>query len=138
MTLNEVLELILRTILLPLILYGATLLRNYIKARIQSAEIQGTLDLAISAVEAAVGAVGQTFVDELKAAGEFTPAKAQEAFDLAKEKALDILGDAGIEMLIKVTGDAEKWIDAKIEELVRETRTPQVLLADEGLCALTD
>ncbi len=131
MTINEILELILQTILLPLILYVARLLRNYIRAKIRSAEIQGTLDLAVSAVASAVGETAQTFVDDLKAAGEFTPEKAREAFERSKERALEILGDAGIEMLIKITGDAEKWIDAKIEELVRETRTPQAWLLDE-------
>lgn len=137
MTINEILELILNAVLLPLIIWGATAFGNYIRVRIQSARIQGTLDLAINAITAAVGAVGQTFVDELKARGEFTSERALEAFQMAKERAIEILGERGIEMLIKVTGDAEAYINAKIEEIVRETRTPTALLqaeAEDGVC----
>ena len=51
------------------------------------------IDLATDAVEQAVTYTAQTFVDALKAEGAFTKEKQLEAFQKARDKVLEILGD---------------------------------------------
>lgn len=138
MTINEIIILIIQSLIIPLATWGLAMLRTYLLAKAKDARIQSAILLADSAIAAAVGEVGQVFVDELKKDDAFTAEHAQEAFEMASDRVKKILGDGGIALLVQATGDANAYITAKIEELVRETKVPTALIADAGLCALTD
>lgn len=66
----------------------------------------------------------QTFVDSLKAEGKFTKEKQLEAFQKAKDKALEILGDTVVKALNEVYGDFDAWIETKIEQACRADKAP--------------
>lgn len=82
------------------------------------------MDMACDAVAQAVTYTAQTFVDALKAEGAFTKEKQLEAFNKARNKALEILGDTTVAALNEIYGDFNSWIDTKIEQVCREIKEP--------------
>lgn len=101
--------------------------------RKQTAQLQKEIDnetaskymnMACDAVAQAVTYTAQTFVDTLKAEGAFTKEKQLEAFEKAKNKTLEILGDTAVAALGQIYGDFDVWIDTKIEQVCREINVP--------------
>lgn len=84
------------------------------------------IDLATDAVEQAVTYTAQTFVDALKAEGAFTKEKQLEAFQKARDKVLEILGDTTVKALGEIYGDFDAWLDTKIEQVCRDIKVPEV------------
>lgn len=82
------------------------------------------MDMACEAVAQAVTYTAQTFVDTLKAEGAFTKEKQLEAFQKAKDKTLEILGDTAVKALGEIYGDFNVWLDTKIEQVCREIKAP--------------
>lgn len=82
------------------------------------------MDMAADAVAQAVTYTAQTFVDTLKAEGAFTKEKQLEAFQKAKDKTLEILGDTAVKALSEIYGDFDVWLDTKIEQVCREIKAP--------------
>lgn len=64
--------------------------------------------------------VSQTFVDELKATGEFDAVAQAEAKERAVKRVLDILGKQGISVLNECLGSTELYIRTLIESEVRQ------------------
>lgn len=83
------------------------------------------MNMAADAVAQAVTYTAQTFTDALKAEGKFTKEKQLEAFNKAKEKTLEILGDAAVNALGEIYGDFDTWVETKIEQVCREIKTPE-------------
>ena len=105
--------------------YIAALIRR--RTELLKEEIDGTtdgkyIDMATEAVIQAVTYVAQTFVDELKKGGNFDKDRQREAFQMAKLKAIKILGDTAVQALNEIYGDFDAWIDTKIEETCREIK----------------
>ena len=82
------------------------------------------MTMACDAVAQAVTCTAQTFVDTLKAEGAFTKEKQLEAFEKAKNKALEILGDTAVAALGEIYGDFDVWLETKIEQVCREIKVP--------------
>ncbi len=82
------------------------------------------MTMACDAVAQAVTYTAQTFVDTLKAEGAFTKEKQLEAFEKAKNKALEILGDTAVAALGEIYGDFDVWLETKIEQVCREIKVP--------------
>lgn len=105
--------------------YLVALLKKY-TAQLQQKNKIDTVDkyinIACDAVAQAVTYTAQTFVDALKAEGTFTKEKQIEAFNIAKDKALNILGEAVIDILDEIFDDTEAWLDTKIEQACRELK----------------
>ena len=83
------------------------------------------MNMAADAVAQAVTYTAQTFTDALKAEGKFTKEKQIEAFNKAKDKTLEILGDAAVNALGEIYGDFDAWVETKIEQVCREIKTPE-------------
>jgi len=83
------------------------------------------MNMAADAVAQAVTYTAQTFTDALKAEGKFTKEKQIEAFNKAKDKTLEILGDAAVNALGEIYGDFDTWVETKIEQVCREIKTPE-------------
>lgn len=84
------------------------------------------MNMACEAVAQAVTYTAQTFVDTLKAEGAFTKEKQLEAFQKAKDKTLEILGDTAVKALGEIYGDFDVWLNTKIEQVCREIKVPEV------------
>lgn len=83
------------------------------------------MNMAADAVAQAVTYTAQTFTDALKAESKFTKEKQIEAFNKAKDKTLEILGDAAVNALGEIYGDFDAWVETKIEQVCREIKTPE-------------
>ena len=130
---NETLQQILSAatpVLCLLITVGGGYLCVLLKKR--TAQIQQELDnekankyigMAYDAVEQAVTYTAQTFVDTLKAEGAFTKEKQLEAFEIATNKTLEILGSTAVNALGEIYGDFDTWLNTKIEQSCRELKT---------------
>ncbi|MCC8049625.1 MAG: hypothetical protein LIP10_03065 [Clostridiales bacterium] len=80
------------------------------------------MEMAAEAVVQAVTYTAQTFVDTLKSSGGFTKEKQQEAYEKAKDKVLEILGDTIVAALGEIYGDFNAWLETKIEQTCRELK----------------
>lgn len=89
------------------------------------------IDMACEAVVQAVTFTAQTFVDTLKAERAFTKEKQLEAFNTAKDKTLEILGDTAVEALNEIYGDFDVWLNTKIEQVCRDIKAPIIELEPE-------
>lgn len=97
-----------------------------IQQQLDNETLSKYIDMANNAVQQAVTFTAQTFVDALKAKGEFSKEKQLEAFELSKEKVLEILGNTIVEVLSEFYGDFNVWLTTKIEETCREIKSPTV------------
>lgn len=78
--------------------------------------------IAEDALETAVSVVSQTYVDSLKKEGSFDVNAQLEAFNLAREKAVGIMGGNVKKMLQYIYEDLDMWIDSKIEYYVNKQK----------------
>ncbi|MGG6313986.1 hypothetical protein [Paenibacillus macerans] len=98
---------------------------TYIKRKIADVEqrigndaVNQLLALAENAIESAVTAVNQTFVENMKKQGTFDSSAMAESFRMAKDKALAIIGEQAKDGLKLALGDIEAWLEARIEYYV--------------------
>lgn len=111
--------------------YLVALLRRetaQIQQQIDNNTARKYMDMACEAVAQAVTYTAQTFVDTLKAEGTFTKEKQLEAFAIAKDTVLEILGDTVVEVLGVIYGDFDVWLETKIEQVCREIKSPIIEL----------
>jgi hypothetical protein len=116
----ETLEMVLYsaiTILIPLLYSllskGLRILARYADAKVDNEYLSGVMTRTIAAVDTAVGAVQQTFVDDLRKGledGKLTKEERQEALQRAKAKAKAYLGEQGLDELKTVFGIPEDRI----------------------------
>ena len=124
MTVNDIIALLLQSVLVPLLIYGIALLRNYVMARIQNTQALQAIDMASDAAAKAVAQTAQCFVDEIKGTKDWDAAAMQQAFASSVLTAKEILGTEGLLLLQKVTGDVNTYLSAAIEEAVRNSKHP--------------
>ena len=75
-----------------------------------------------SAVEDAVMAVNQTFVEELKKKNLFDKEAQEEAFDRALDGTLKALSQSTVEFINNTYGDITIWLKDKIEAAVNRNK----------------
>lgn len=132
---NETLQNIL-TACVPVICLVITAAGGYLVAYMKkrTAELETSIEnetaakyitMASEAVAQAVTYTAQTFVDALKAEGGFTKEKQLEAFNKAKTKTLEILGETAVDALNSIYGDFSTWLETKIEQVCRETKNTE-------------
>lgn len=122
MDVNTIIRDVIMLVLVPFIGIAVKALTAYLKEKTDNATVEKYIDMAQSAVVQAVEYVAQTYVDTLKKAGEFSEDAQEHAFELAKEKALEILGVDAVEMLNSIYGDFTVWIETAIEQHCRELK----------------
>lgn len=113
---------IVMVVLVPLFGIAVKYVAAYLKEKTDNSVLDKYVVLAEEAVTQAVEYVAQTYVDALKKAGEFDEAAQQQAFEEAKKRALDILGEEAVGMLGSIFGDFNTWLETKIEQHCRELK----------------
>lgn len=92
-------------------------------ARYIAAKLAGTkYSIAADAVVKAVEFVNQTFVDDLKKAGNFDKTAQIEAMEKAVLAALDLMGESVKKYVEKTFGNVEGWIETTAEAYIAETK----------------
>lgn len=129
MDFNEVLTVIFKVVIIPVLPVAVAYLVVYLRAKkeeltnsMNNQVVASVLSEAGDAVLQAVEYVSQTYVDSLKAQGKFDVEAQKEAFEKAKEAAVTILTQESLELLTSITGDVETWLNTKIEQTVREKK----------------
>lgn len=128
MTQQQLLTLV-TTIGLPVLSALAAFVIAYLKkktaelaASIENTALKKYIELASDAALQAVEYTTQTYVDTLKASGEFGKDAQLEALARAKETALALISKDAQEIITEAYGDFDVWISTKIEQLVQETK----------------
>lgn len=119
---TDIIAAIAELILLPLLAWGLTELREYLKSRTKNDHVNKYLGLASDAVYSAVESTMQTFVNTAKKNGTWSKETAEEAFRAAKSTALLAMGVEAQKVVTEVAGDLDIWLESKIEAYVYEIK----------------
>ena len=126
---NQLMNTIMTAVVLPLLVAVSGYLIAYLRkkaaevtANIEDQTIRYYIDEANNIVLQAVETIFQTYVNELKAKGQFTKDAQLEAFNRAKDIALQLLSTEAKGVLIEIYGDFDLWIKTKIEQLVKQDK----------------
>jgi hypothetical protein len=115
---NEILMTLVTMVIIPAIGIVGKALYKYLQENIKDKRVQKYLLIATDCVTDAVADVAQTVVDHISDE-EWNDGTKQEAFEIAKEKALTHLGITGKTLLEEALGDFDGWINTKIEAEVK-------------------
>lgn len=123
---NEIIIMFAETLTYLVVACIIPIVVKLIKDKISSDQKLSEVDIIYDLVDIASGlvinccnVVNQTFVDDLKAQGEFDSDSQAEAFKKCKEMVLSMLNDATKEAIIAVHTDLDAWIDMQIENSVK-------------------
>lgn len=116
---TEIITALLGIILTGLVIPLAKAGFDYLVNKLKDERLQAAMLEASDMVYAAVGQVNQVFVDQLKAAGEFSPDKAAEAAKMALRITLESLSERAQRTLIENKGNITDYLTTKIEAAVR-------------------
>lgn len=129
MTLKEFLEQILyllATGIMPVLtVYIVMLLKTKIKeytTMIDNEQLESYVNTAVDVIGMVVIQVNQTFVNELKKKGEFTPEAAIEAKNRAIEECKKLISENSKMAIETLYNDFDAYLNSKIEELVNENK----------------
>ena len=123
---NEILLNILATmvtcIILPLISFLGVKLTQWLNTKIKDEKGQVLMKQAVDIVLNAVRSVFQTYVESLKASGNFTGDAQKIAFGLAKNIILKQLSEDVKSYIATNYGDLEDWIRNQIESSINQLK----------------
>ncbi len=118
----EVATLIITAVILPFARNAIKLGFDALSHKVNKDKYGKYLCIAQDAIETSVSYVAQTYVDTLKKNGTWNQEAAIEAFNMAKSKAVSIMGEAAKEGLREAYADFDAWIDSRLEKAVREIK----------------
>lgn len=101
---------------------GIPLLFTVIRKKVKDEKLNRLLSRVENIVSKAVILVDQTYVDALKEEGLFDKEAQKAAFEMCKEKVLEMLNEETITALAETFSDYEEWIRTLIEAYVRENK----------------
>lgn len=134
MDLDKILNVIFQFVLIPLLPVLVGYFIKWInsksmelKEKTNNENIKKYIDLLGDTITATVVMVNQTYVDALKASGNFGVEAQKEAFKRVYNTVLLSLTDEAKFYLDEVIGDLEAYITAKIEQEVNYNKTPKLM-----------
>ena len=114
----NILSVVVTSIILPLITYAGTRLITYLNSKIKDANARILLTTATDIVVNAVRSVFQTYVDSLKASGNFDANAQVIALTKAKDIALEQMTDEVKTLISKNYGSVDAWLTTTIESTI--------------------
>jgi hypothetical protein len=118
-------QIIITSVLVPLLGWGVKLLTSYMNEKIATMEDQrlakalsNATDELERAANLAVTQVQETFVSALKKEGKFTSKEAEIAASKALSETRKIMSDSGMKIITDAAVDVESYIKSLIEENV--------------------
>lgn len=124
---------LIQLVIAPLIIWGVKEGVGYLKQKANREKLNGYFDRAEDAILTAVEETQQIFVDAIKGTSGWDQAAMEQAFQRSLARSKVIMGDAVFKGLSEAVDDINSWIQAKIEQAVRETKFPllQEVMVDE-------
>lgn len=133
---SELMNTIMTAVVLPILVAISGYLIAYLRKKaaevatnIEDQTIRYYIEEANEVVLQAVDTLFQTYVNDLKAKGQFTKEAQLEAFNRAKDITLQLLSNEAKEILVEIYGDFDLWIKTKIEQLVKQDKDLKQLKA---------
>lgn len=125
MNMKDLMPILIQVVLIPLLtaLTGVAVKwinskANEIKAKTNNMYLKSCIDMLNNAISSAVVSANQTYVNELKKEGAFTPEAQKEAFAKVYNSVINTLSEEAQTCLTSSLGDLETYINNKIEETV--------------------
>ena len=114
----NILSVVVTAVILPLISYAGTRLISYLNSKIKDENARIHLTTATDIVVNAVRSVFQTYVDSLKASGNFDKEAQLIALNKAKDIALEQMTDDVKNFISKNYGSVDAWLTTTIESTI--------------------
>lgn len=114
----NILSVVVTSIILPLITYAGARLITYLNSKIKDENARIHLTTATDIVVNAVRSVFQTYVESLKASGNFNKEAQLTALTKAKDIALEQMTDEVKNFIAKNYGSVEAWLTTNIESTI--------------------
>jgi hypothetical protein len=115
---TEIITTIITAVIVPGLLWLGKQAANYLQEKSKNDKLDKYIKIASDCVADAVADTAQTFVDYIQDS-DWNEQTKQEAFELAREKALENLGLTGKKLITEALGDFDKWINTKIQAEVK-------------------
>ena len=129
-TFKEILEMLFKLVIIPAIpilaSYAVKALKEWADSKsvaIDNEIVAGYLTDITEIISQAVISTTQTYVDSLKAQGKFDAEAQKIAFEKTKTTVLALLAEDAKSFIADMYGDVDLWLDTKIEQMVKETKT---------------
>lgn len=129
MDFDQILTIIIVSVLVPLLTWGVAKLTQLADAKIAQVKNEtirkalfAAKDELSSAVTTAIKETQETFVNGIKAAGPFTEDQAEQAFDQSFSRTKQIMSNSGMEVIKTATGALDALITAQIEATLPEIK----------------
>ena len=114
----NILSVVVTSIILPLLTYAGTRLIAYLNSKIKDENYKILLTTATDIVVNAVRSVFQTYVESLKASGNFDSEAQLIALNKAKDIALEQMTDEVKNFISKNYGSVDAWLTTTIESTI--------------------
>lgn len=114
----NILSVVVTSVILPLITYAGARLISYLNSKIKDENARIHLTTATDIVVNAVRSVFQTYVDSLKASGNFDKDAQLTALTKAKDIALEQMTDEVKDFITKNYGSVDAWLTTNIESTI--------------------
>lgn len=95
---------------------------NKISVETDQLIISDTINESLDLIMKVVSSTSQTYVDSLKASGEFTKEAQEKAFNETKNTIMNLLSEESKELLATLYQDIDAWLTVQIESAVREQK----------------
>lgn len=118
----NIISVVVTSVIIPLITYLGLKLSTYLKTKINNEKAKNYIEQATNAVTMAVTKTMQTYVDSLKASGNFNEEAQKAAYEKAKAQALALITKDAKNAVATLYGDFNEWLNAQIETQVKEIK----------------
>ncbi|MCX4312859.1 hypothetical protein [Anaerocaecibacter muris] len=122
MTWQSIIISVVSVILTGLASWAVSVLVAWLNTKIKNDKLRAILNQAISSVTSVVQATYQTFVETLKAKGEFTPEAQREALNQARTAARAQLSTEFTNYMTESGTDIEEWLTTQIESSIYQLK----------------
>ena len=123
---QELLKMLVELVLLPaipvIVTYVVKTLKAHIEAKIadvNNKDVAKYLTQICDIISQVVTSTTQTYVDTLKAQGKFDANAQKLAFEKTRTAILSMLSEESRDLLEKLYGDVDTWLETKIEQEVK-------------------
>lgn len=99
---------------------------NKISVETDQLIISDTINESLDLIMKVVSSTSQTYVDSLKASGEFTKEAQKKAFNETKDTIMNLLSEESKELLATLYQDIDAWLTVQIESAVRKQKSNPV------------
>lgn len=101
---------------------GIPFLFTLLRKKIKDDKLNRIITRVENIVSKTVTLINQTYVDALKEQDMFDKEAQKAAFEMCKEKVLQMLNEESIKAIAETFGDFDEWIRTLIEAYVRENK----------------